>query len=166
MTTTEAEHTVTTWFREHLPPDLYSGEPDVVVDRDEVLVVGTVPGEPGADPAAAIAAFRENTREARIEVASAAEETFGRKVSWGARSGDAERVFTHQAVPVMTRLRMRERRLLDVLVEGGVARSRSEAVAWCVALVGAREQEWLADLGASLEAVREARARGPVGRGD
>ena len=35
----------------------------------------------------------------------------------------------------MTRLRMRERQTLDTLVGAGVARSRSDALAWCVRLV-------------------------------
>ena len=35
----------------------------------------------------------------------------------------------------MTRLRMPERRVLDTLVDAGVARSRSHALAWCVRLV-------------------------------
>jgi hypothetical protein len=156
-----AEH-ITTWFDQHLPDDLYAGTPEITVDRDEVVVVGDLPevGD-GADAAAAIADFRERTRERRMAVAAQAEDTFGRKVSWGARSGDTERMFTHLAVPAMTRLRMAERQLLDVLVEAGVARSRSEALAWCVALVGDREQEWLGDLRDSLAAVRAARARGP-----
>ena len=46
----------------------------------------------------------------------------------------------------MTRLRQPERRVLDTLVEGGVARSRSDALAWCVRLVGQHEDSWLAEL--------------------
>lgn len=158
---TEATDHIRTWFEQHLPDDLYDAPPTVLVDRDEVVVVGEVPVEEGADPAAVVAGFRERTREQRVAVAAEAEETFGRKVSWGARAGGVERMFTHLAVPAMTRLRMPERQLLDVLVEAGVARSRSDALAWCVALVGEREQEWLTDLGESLAAVRAARARGP-----
>lgn len=163
MSTHDTTDHITSWFTEHLPADLYAGTPDITVDRDEVVVVGDVPPADGdtADAAALIADFRERTRERRIEVAAQAEDTFGRKVSWGARSGDTTRMFTHLAVPAMTRLRMTERQLLDVLVEAGVARSRSEALAWCVALVGEREQEWLGDLRDSLAAVRAARARGP-----
>lgn len=155
---------ITTWFDQHLPADLYAGTPTVTVDRDEVVVVGDVPTPDDADAAsvsATVADFRERTREQRMSVASQAEETFGRKVSWGARAVGTERMFTHLAVPAMTRLRMSERQLLDVLVEAGVARSRSEALAWCVALVGDREQEWLGELRDSLAAVRAARAKGP-----
>ncbi len=161
MSARETTDLITTWFDEHLPADLYAGTATVVVDRDEVVVVGDVP-EPGdVEPAAAIADFRERTRDQRMGVAARAEEAFGRTVSWGARAGDTERMFTHLAVPAMTRLRMAERQLLDVLVEAGVARSRSEALAWCVALVGDREQEWLGELRDSLAAVRAARAKGP-----
>lgn len=152
---------ITTWFDQHLPADLYAGTPTVTVDRDEVVVVGEVAVPDDAEAAAAVADFRERTREQRMAVAAQAEETFGRKVSWGARAAGTERMFTHLAVPAMTRLRMSERQLLDVLVEAGVARSRSEALAWCVALVGDREQEWLGELRDSLAAVRAARARGP-----
>lgn len=152
---------ITAWFDQHLPADLYAGAPTVSVDRDEVVVVGDVPVPDDADAAAVVADFRERTRDQRMSVAAQAEETFGRKVSWGARAAGTERMFTHLAVPAMTRLRMAERQLLDVLVEAGVARSRSEALAWCVALVGDREQEWLGELRDSLAAVRAARAKGP-----
>jgi hypothetical protein len=163
MSAHETTEHIATWFDQHLPADLYAGSPEITVDRDEVVVVGDVPraADDGGDAAAAVADFRERTRERRMAVAAQAEDTFGRKVSWGARSGDTQRMFTHLAVPAMTRLRMAERQLLDVLVEAGVARSRSEALAWCVALVGDREQEWLGDLRDSLAAVRAARARGP-----
>ena len=157
-----ASDDITAWFDQHLPADLYAGTPTVSVDRDEVVVVGDVPDVAAdADGPAAVADFRERTRERRMAVAAQAEETFGRKVSWGARAAGTERMFTHLAVPAMTRLRMAERQLLDVLVEAGVARSRSEALAWCVALVGDREQEWLGELRDSLAAVRAARAKGP-----
>ncbi len=96
-----------------------------------------------------------------MKIASAAEEAWGRKVSWGARCGDREVLFTHLAVPAMTRLRMPERRVLDLLVESGVARSRSDALAWCVRLVGRHEDDWLADLADAMGAVRAVRERGP-----
>jgi hypothetical protein len=69
--------------------------------------------------------------------------------------------FTTAAVPVMTRLRMRERAVLDTLVDAGVARSRSEALAWCVRLVGDNEREWIDSLRGALGAVKEARKAGP-----
>ena len=82
-----------------------------------------------------IAAWREETRDARIAVAREAERRFGRKVSWGAIIGERAGLFTHVAVPMMTRLRQPQRQVLDTLVEAGVARSRSDALKWCVKLV-------------------------------
>jgi len=62
---------------------------------------------------------------------------------------------------VMTRLRMREREVLDTLVEAGVARSRSHALAWCVRLVGENESEWIAKLRDAMQDVAKVRAEGP-----
>jgi hypothetical protein len=70
-------------------------------------------------------------------------------------------MFTTFSVPVMTRLRQAERQVLDTLVDGGVARSRSDALAWCVRLVGANQDTWLADLRAALRQVEQVRAEGP-----
>jgi hypothetical protein len=56
---------------------------------------------------------------------------------------------------------MDERRVLDTLVESGVARSRSHALAWCVRLVGAKQEEWLRDLRDALGAVERVRGEGP-----
>jgi hypothetical protein len=42
-------------------------------------------------------------------------------------------------------------------------RSRSEALAWCVKLVGDNEGEWIESLRGALGAVREARGTGPRG---
>ena len=67
-------------------------------------------------------------------------------------------MFTQLAVPVMTRLRMSERQVLDTLVGAGVARSRSDALAWCVRLVRDHEGEWIDQLRGALVAVNEARA--------
>jgi hypothetical protein len=61
----------------------------------------------------------------------------------------------------MTRLRMPERKVLDTLVEAGVARSRSHALAWCVRLVAERQDDWLRDLQEALTKVEEVRAEGP-----
>ncbi len=159
------------WFAGRLPDDWFSGPPSVTTDREEILVVGTLaePAYPdGADDAAKAAArrariqrFREETREQRMRIADEAEASTGRKVAWGARCGDDEKTFTALAVPVMTRLRMRERQTLDTLVSAGVARSRSDALAWCVRLVRDHEGEWIEQLRDALVAVEEARASGP-----
>jgi hypothetical protein len=62
----------------------------------------------------------------------------------------------------MTRLRMTERQVLDTLVGGGVARSRSEALAWCVRLVGDHQADWIQQLRDALVAVEAARSDGPT----
>jgi hypothetical protein len=126
-------------------------------------------GRPGGGDAAptdltGIRLFREATRDERMELAAAAEQVFGQKVSWGARLGDAVVVFTTVSVPVMTRLRLTERRVLDTLIDAGVARSRSEALSWCVRLVGENESEWISELRRAFEAVEAARAGGPRSR--
>jgi hypothetical protein len=86
---------------------------------------------------------------------------FGRKVSWGVLCEGRKVMFTTLSVPVMTRLRQAERRVLDTLVDAGVARSRSDALAWCVRLVGQHEDAWLADLREALRRVEHVRAGGP-----
>lgn len=159
------------WFAGRLPSDWFSGSAEVSADREEILVVGTLsdpelPSDAGAEAVTAartarIQGFREDTRERRIRIAAEAERRFGRKVSWGARCGDQEQLFTTLSVPAMTRLRMAERRVLDTLVEAGVARSRSHALAWCVRLVAERQEDWLKDLREALAHVERARQEGP-----
>jgi hypothetical protein len=165
------EGKVAGWFAGRLPDDWFVHPPEVTLDREEILVVGEV-AEPeypaGADDAAKAAArrarierFREETREQRMRIADEAERRTGRKVAWGARCGDERFVFTNLSVPVMTRLRMPERQVLDTLVGAGVARSRSDALAWCVRLVRDHQGEWIQQLRDALVAVDEARASGP-----
>lgn len=159
------------WFAGRLPDDWFSGAPEVTVDREEILVVGEIPdvkaakGASEAEAAAAresrVDAFREETRRQRMDIAEDAQRRFRRHVSWGARVGGETHLFTTAAVPVMTRLRMRERAVLDTLVAAGVARSRSEALAWCVRLVGDNESAWIEKLRGALGAVNEARGEGP-----
>ena len=150
------------WFEGRLPAEWFTGV-EVTVDREELTVVGALPSE-GLDTAAAdgrIARFREETRERRIAIALEAEARYGRKVSWGVRLGDSRALFTHISVPVMTRLKQPERRVLDTLVDAGVARSRSEALAWAVRLVGQHSESWLSELRAAMEEVDKLRAKGP-----
>jgi hypothetical protein len=159
------------WFAGRIPDDWFDGPPEVEADRDEILVIGTLPEVdlgPDASGAAREAArtarierFREDTRGQRMAIADEAQRRFGRRVSWGARSGDLERHFTTLALPVMTRLRKRDREVLDTLVEAGVARSRSHALAWCVRLVGKHQAEWIEDLRDALSEVERVRATGP-----
>jgi len=75
--------------------------------------------------------------------------------------GQTREVFTSLAVPVMTRLRQPEREVLDTLIDSGVARSRSEALAWCVALVAENADEWLDQLRGALQTVERLRDEGP-----
>jgi len=158
------------WFAGRLPDEWFEGTPEVTVDRDEVLVVGRIAApEPASDDAATAEAeagrlsrFREDTRETRMRIAREAEHRYGRKVSWGAQAGGTRQVFTSLSVPVMTRLRQDERTVLDTLVESGVARSRSEALAWCVRLVGKNADSWLAELREAMTAVERVRATGPA----
>ncbi len=157
------------WLEGRLPDGWFEGPPTVTVDRDEITVVGriTVP-ETDGDPvdreaaeAGRISRFREETREERMAVARETEHRYGRTVSWGAEAGGTRRLFTHLSVPVMTRLRQPERLVLDTLVDSGVARSRSDALAWCVRLVAEHTGEWLADLRSAMEAVEDVRRQGP-----
>ncbi|MCK9900360.1 hypothetical protein CC117_06185 [Parafrankia colletiae] len=164
---------VAAWFTARVPEGWFTGPPRVTVDRDEITVVGALPpgdphpGDPAAGPAPSAGGagrtrrFREETRDVRIELARDAEHQFGRKVSWGVSLGGGTELFTTLSVPVMTRLRQPERQVLDTLVDSGVARSRSEALAWCVRLVGENADEWLARLREAMEKVEQIRAEGP-----
>ena len=155
------------WFAGRLPDGWFTGPVELTIDRDEITVVGTLSepeageGDPAAARAGRIARFREETRQQRMAIADAAQERYGRSVAWGAACGDQRELFTNLSVPVMTRLRQPERLVLDTLVDAGVARSRSEALAWSVRLVGRNAEEWLAQLRAAMEAVEEVRGRGP-----
>jgi hypothetical protein len=155
------------WFAGRLPDGWFTGPPELIIDRDEVTVVGTLAepeageGDASAARAGRISRFREDTREERMAIADAAQARYGRSVAWGAICGDEREVFTNLSVPVMTRLRQPERLVLDTLVDSGVARSRSEALAWAVRLVGRHAEDWLAELRSAMESVEEVRGRGP-----
>ena len=182
------------WLAGRLPDDWFEGAPEILIDREEITVIGHLPspetpvagggeaapakgatakGTPAegtAEPSGAEAEtaaigrsrrFREKTRDARIEIAREAEHSFGRKVSWGVVCDNYKVMFTTLSIPVMTRLRQSERRVLDTLVDAGVARSRSDALAWCVRLVGEHEDSWLSDLREALRHVEQVRAEGP-----
>ena len=162
------------WFAGRLPQGWFTAPPTVTADREEILVTGALAepdvGSDASDDArtaarrARIEGYREDTRQQRMRVADEAEVRFGRKVAWAARCGDEEAVFTSLAVPVMTRLRMNERRVLDTLVDAGVARSRSEALAWCVRLVRDHEGDWINQLRQALVHVEAVRSEGPDAR--
>ena len=149
------------WFAARIPERWGARRLEVLADSDEILVVVDL-GPRAGD--AALARFRDGTREERMALALAAETTFATKVSWGVRRGGELVLFTTATVPVMTRLRLPERRVLDTLIDAGLARTRSEALAWCVRLVGENEGEWLSELRSAFEAVEAVRRRGPSSR--
>ncbi len=158
------------WFAGRLPAEWFTSVPDIQVDREEITIIGTLadPATAGASDAERAAAaegrirrFREETKSRRIEIAREAEHRFRRKVSWGATCANVTEMFTTLSVPVMTRLRQPERRVLDTLVDAGVARSRSDALAWCVRLTGENADSWLSRLRAALRHVEEVRDQGP-----
>ncbi len=160
---------VSAWLTNRLPDEWRAdGAPEITVDREEIVVLLVV-GPPAVDDQSTvtaatdgrIAGFREETRDRRISIALEAEALFERKVSWGVRCGERTALFTHLAAPVMTRLRQRERLVLDTLVAGGVARSRSDALAWCVRLVGQHSGDWLEQLRTALQDVEKIRTQGP-----
>ena len=169
MTTTDS--TITAWMQGRLPEAWTASPARIAIDRDEITITLAVEAPEldedatDADRAEAvagrIAGFREQTREARMQIAREAEHRFDRKVAWGATVGDHRELFTHLAVPVMTRLRQPERMVLDTLVAANVARSRADALAWCVRLVGRNTDEWLSGLRDAMEAVERLRAEGP-----
>jgi hypothetical protein len=159
------------WIGGALPDDWFAAAPEVVIDRDEIVIVGTLAGPrvsetaTDAERAAAeqgrIAAFREETRDRRVRLAQQLEHRYRRKVAWGVVAGGTQQMFSTYSAPVMTRLRQPERRVLDTLVDAGVARSRSEALAWCVRLVGEHSDDWLSQLREAMGTVEQLRRRGP-----
>ncbi len=180
MAATEQEQ-ISGWVHGRLPDEWFVEPAEVSVDRDEILIVGRVALPDGAKDDAApdeegdtapddesreaavgrITRFREDTREQRIKIAREAERRFERKVSWGASCGQTRALFTHVAAPVMTRLRQPERKVLDTLVEAGVARSRADALAWSVKLVGEHAEDWLDQLRDAMTSVQKLRSEGP-----
>jgi hypothetical protein len=171
MITEEKLERVRGWFIGRLPEEWRSEAPEVTVDREEITVVltigdvdlpdGTSAAERDEARVGRARAFREDTRSRRIEIAREAERRFDRKVSWAVSVGDRTELFTHVAAPAMTRLRQPERMVLDTLVDAGVARSRAEALAWCVKLVGQHESDWLRELRDAMSKVADVASKGP-----
>lgn len=171
MITNEAQERVRGWFTGRVPEAWQASPVEVSVDREEISVLLTLndvdlPDDTSAAEAeearaGRIKGFREDTRGRRMSIAREAEQRFDRKVSWQVRVGERTELFTHVAAPVMTRLRQPQRQVLDTLVDAGVARSRSEALAWCVRLVGQHEDDWLGELREAMSAVADVRAKGP-----
>ncbi|KHL15885.1 UNVERIFIED_CONTAM: hypothetical protein LK11_18965 [Mumia flava] len=176
MITNEQQDEIRGWFAGRLPEGLFEALVEVAVDREEIVVTGRVPAPTTSEGASdaerrgavegRVREFRERTRDERIGIAREAEHRFDRKVSWAVECDGRRVLFTHVAAPVMTRLRQPERQVLDTLIESGVARSRSEALAWCVRLVQRHADGWLDELRDSLDEVRRVRERGPDGDTD
>lgn len=160
------------WLNGRLPQSWEITGLDTTVDREEITVLlhlpdltladGTSDTEAEASRVGRAKAFREETRDARMAIAREAEHRWDRKVSWGVVVGEHQELFTHIAVPAMTRLKQPQRQVLDTLIEAGVARSRSEALAWCVRLVEQHEDDWLTELREAMTHVAGVRARGPA----
>lgn len=96
-----------------------------------------------------------------MKIAESGQVHWQRHVSWAARCGDYEVLFTNASVPVMTRLRFDDRQILDTLIDSGIARSRSEAMAWCVNQVGQHQGEWIDRLRGAISEVERIRSEGP-----
>jgi hypothetical protein len=169
MTATDIT-SITSWLVGRLPMEWATTPPVIVVDRDEITITLSIDA-PTSDTdsdvdisemtAGRIAGFRDDTRERRMAIARETEHRFERKVAWAVTCGDRTELFAHLAAPVMTRLRQPERIVLDTLIDASIARSRAEALAWCVRLVGKNTDEWLTDLRAALETVEQVRSTGP-----
>ena len=163
---------ITGWITGRLPENWFEQAPTVTIDHDEILIIGRLPAPnlgdesdsvaKAAAEAGRITRFREETREERMTIAREGQHHFGKSISWGAETGETKQVFTNLSIPVMTRLRQPERTVLDTLVDSGVARSRSDALAWCVKLVSANADEWLLKLRNAMESVETIRREGPL----
>src|SRR4051812_50208006 len=91
------------WFTGRLPGDWTRQAPQISVDDEEIVVkIAISPADlvDDADQSAVaeaaagrMAAWREETREARIAIAKEAQQRFGRKVSWGVVVGDRVGLF-------------------------------------------------------------------------
>lgn len=152
------------WFAGRLPDEWFTGPPSIEVDREEIVVTGELPpAESDSDAAAPgrISRFRETTRTDRMRIAAEAEARYGRKVAWGVTLSGRSALFTHLSVPVMTRLRQPERKVLDTLVDAGVARSRADALKWTVRLAGKHSEQWLTELREAMTKVDDLRTEGP-----
>jgi hypothetical protein len=171
----EQERLIAAWFAGRIPDGWFEGPVSIEVDPDELQVVGTLPPPQLPEGAseeevrvaeqARISGYREESRGARMRIAEEAQPAFQRTVSWGAQCGGSRVLFTTAGVPVMTRLRLSDRRVLDTLIDAGVARSRSEALAWSVRLVAQHEADWIQELRDAMTSVEEVRSRGPRGAG-
>jgi hypothetical protein len=169
---TSSDDDIRAWFTGRLPSEWTTEPPDITIDREEITVrlhlspvalADDASDDAKAEAAAGrISGWREDTRETRMGIAREAQRRFERTVSWGATIDEHRALFTHLAVPVMTRLRQPQRQVLDTLVDAGVARSRADALQWCVRLVGKHTDDWLSELRGAMEQVQAVRDQGPA----
>ena len=167
----EQERLIGAWFAGRVPGTWFAESPTIGIDSDEIQVVGKLappqlPEGAGEDEVrvaeqARISGFREETRGARIRIADEAQPAFRRVVSWGARVRELPRAVHDGRGAGHDPARMDDRQALDTLIDAGVARSRSEALAWCVRLVAQHEAEWIGELRQAMSAVEEVRNKGP-----
>ena len=81
------------WFAGRLPEAWFDGDPTVVVDREEITVIGKLAEPEGsgeeseARAEGRVSRFREETRSERMRIADEAQDRYGRKVSWGVEVG-------------------------------------------------------------------------------
>ena len=168
LTSSETVEKLRGWFAGRLPQDWFEGAPEVLLDREEITIIGRIPAPSVADDASdaervaacagRVKGFREETRGARIAIAREAERRFGRKVAWGVDCGDVRELFTTLSIPVMTRLRQPERRILDTLVD---AAWRARGAGLVRQARGQHADAWLDDLRDAMQHVERVRAAGP-----
>ena len=123
------------WFAGRMPEHWFTGDPEVTVDREEITVVGRLPevdGDSGETEAHASGRAARFREQTRAERMQIADEA-----------------------------EARYRRKVAWGVDAGVARSRSDALAWSVRLVGEHADEWLGKLRAAMREVDDLRAQGP-----
>ncbi len=144
------------FFDDKVPSEWFLGPPAIDSDEEEILCVGVLA------PGTRIDQFREETRPRRMAIAEEAQSLFGRRVSWGVELEGATTLFTTHVSPVTTSLRIRERAVLDTLIDAGVAGSRNEALAWCVKLVARHQAEWLTELREALAGADQFQAAEPT----
>src|SRR5271168_1221504 len=117
----EQERLIGAWFAGRVPDTWFAASPAITIDSDEIQVVGSLappqlPEGAAEDEVrvaeqARISGFREESRGARMRIAEEAQPAFRRTVSWGAECGGSRVLFTTAGVPVMTRLRLADRRV-------------------------------------------------------
>ena len=162
---------VVAWFAGRLPDEwTAAGEPELTVDREEVTVVITIAEPELADdadgPTRAEAVAGASAGSARTPRATHRDRPRGRApvrtkgcVGRAGRRPDravhSSRRPGHDPVASARTTCARHPR------RAGVARSRADALAWCVRLVGQHTDDWLAKSRAAIADVERLHAEGP-----